>query len=102
MLLGTVPYLDNLNLIKIGPWLIAPPFAAVTLIVFAMFRMKVELALLNKVKDLHRENQRKMYCFEFKDNGFKGQFDTHIWIYLGLLLLVSIANVFLLAPKLFG
>jgi hypothetical protein len=102
MLLGTLPYLDNLNSINLGVWLIAAPFAAISLIVFAIFRMKVELDLLKQVKGLHRENQRNMYCFDFKDTSFISQFDTHIWIYLGLLLLVSVANIFLLAPKLFG
>lgn len=91
--IGAAPYANPALACSLGPGLLLLPGVAVSLCAFAQLRVQRELAVLDWVKERHREEQGSA-----EDLG-KGEFAWQMKTYVAALLLLSLANGVVLVDR---
>ena len=89
--LSIIPYLQPDLVVVLEYWIALPPLLGLALIVFGMFRIRRELELFYEVKKAFYERQTRL--FGIKDSSGFFNFRLHIWMYLGSLLALGVANL---------
>ena len=85
-----IPYIRLDITESVGLWIVALPFLAIILVVFAMSRLKRELEILAKIRTAHRERQGKIHHITWTSDG---HFTRDVILYLIGLALVGIADM---------
>ena len=94
VILSIVPYIAP-DLLKgtLGLWLLAAPALALALVSFSMFVMGNELELLEKIRTAHRAQLRRVFAIQHDEHKGSFKFDTLVWAYLVILLLLGVGNL---------
>jgi len=104
VVLSIVPYIAP-DPIKdsLGRWLLAAPALALALVLFSLFVMVNELSLLRLITKAHRDQQRRVFQIRHDERQHgerKGTFDTLVWLYLIILLVLGAGNLIVSAGHL--
>jgi hypothetical protein len=94
VLISIIPYVKKNIAQLLGNWILIAPVLAAFLAAFVLFVMKNELKLLGKIRRAYRRRQNELLDEDLRYVlGKKSSFDYVVLIYLGILVVLSLANV---------
>jgi hypothetical protein len=95
VIVSIIPYIKVDIARRLGYWIVSLPALGIVLSLFSMLRLNRELAILDGVREKHRELQESLYGIPYKKEG--SAFSRDVKLYLGSLVLLGVADIIAIA-----